>query len=240
MPEAPPRVAGALVLFAKEPTPGKVKTRMTPPFSPEQAAELYECLLQDTLAASLRMAEVHRLHFVIAIDPPEALASFQSRCPEGTHIVVQRGKTLGERLANVAEELTQEGFSPLLIRGSDSPGLSEKDVAEGLRALIEKDLVFCPDRDGGYNLIGLNRSCATLCRLQLSTGRVLFETLSVAASEGLSVELLPQGFDLDCVEDLRASEAFFSADDSRQSCPLTRAYLEREEIQALVAEAPSA
>lgn len=241
MSETPPRGprGGVLVLFAKEPTPGKVKTRMTPPFSAQQAAELYECLLQDTLDASRSMAKAHDLHFVMAIDPPEALPFFRARCPEGTHILLQRGVTLGERLAKATRELAQEGFSPILIRGSDSPGLSESDIEQALTALAHSELVVCPDRDGGYNLIGMRSACDALFDLSMSTGSVLNETLEAAKREGLSAELLPPGFDLDCVEDLRAAEAFFSTESCRQCCPYTSAFLARAEIQTLLAEASS-
>lgn len=225
---------GVLVLFAKEPTPGKVKTRMMPPFSAQQAAELYACLLQDTLEASRRLAIAHDLHFVVAIDPPDALSSFQARCPTGTRLLFQRGGNLGERLATASQELGQEGYSPILIRGSDSPGLSESDIGEALSGLTHSDLVVCPDRDGGYNLIGLHSPCDALFHLAMSTETVLNETLLAAKREGLSVELLAPGFDLDCVEDLRAAEAFFATKRFRQSCPCTSTFLARPEIQLLL------
>ncbi len=240
MPEAAARDSrGVLVLFAKEPIPGKVKTRMTPPFSARQAAELYQALLQDTLAASQAMAQAHDLHFVVAIDPPEALPFFRRHCSEGMQIVAQRGKNLGERLARVTRELAEEGFSPILIRGSDSPGLSEGDIEKALTALERSEVVVCPDRDGGYNLIGMRSLCEALFHLRMSTESVLNETLAAAEREGLSAELLPPGFDLDCVEDLRAAEAFFATDSFRQACPYTSAFLARPEIQSLLAEATS-
>jgi rSAM/selenodomain-associated transferase 1 len=234
MPEAEASPGGVLVLFAKEPTPGKVKTRMTPPFSPQQAAELYDGLLMDTLAASQSMAQEHALHFVLAIDPPESLEAFRARCSKNTDIRVQKGDQLGKRLARMARDLAHEGFSPILIRGSDSPDLKSTDLREGLTALGESDLVFCPDRDGGYNLIGMNSSCDPLFDLPMSTESVLEETLHAARREGLSAHTLSAGFDWDCVQDLRDARAFIASESFRQRCPNTHAYLTRPEVQALL------
>lgn len=231
---------GVLVLFAKEPTPGKVKTRMTPPFSPQQAAELYDGLLMDTLAASQSMAQDHGLHFVLAIDPPESLEAFRARCSNNTDkntdtdIRVQKGDRLGKRLARIARDLAHEGFSPILIRGSDSPDLKSTDLREGLTALGESDLVFCPDRDGGYSLIGMGNACDSLFDLPMSTESVLEETLRVARREGLSTQLLSAGFDWDCVQDLRDAKVYIASESFRQRCPNTHAYLTRPEIQALL------
>jgi glycosyltransferase A (GT-A) superfamily protein (DUF2064 family) len=75
-----------------------------------------------------------------------------------------------------------------------------------------------------------------LFQLAMSTESVLNETLSAARREGLSVELLPAGFDLDCVEDLRAAGAFFATERFRRSCPCTSAFLARPEIQLLLTE----
>jgi len=223
-----------LVLFAKEPRPGKVKTRMSPPLSLEDAAELYRCLLADTIACSSAMARALALDFVVAIDPPEARDAFLRRVPEGTRILLQRGVDLSARLANAAADLAAEGAGPILMRGSDSPALALESVEAALTALRNVELVLCPDRDGGYNLIGLREPEAALFDLPMSSETLLERTLEVAHDLGLSTELLPTGFDLDSFEDLRHFSERSDREALRPLCPRTCAFVEDPRMLGLL------
>ncbi len=194
---------GVLVVFAKRPVPGRVKTRMCPPLSPEQAAEFYAAMLQDVLEASSVAALSHDLEPVLAIDPPSAASDISRLCPPGFRVVAQRGADLSERMAWAVAQSAATGATRILLRGSDSPTLDEEAIGSALRALSDHDLVICPDRDGGYNLIGLRGSTPGLFDQAMSTPSALDDTLSNAERAGLRSHVLPPGFDLDTVQDLR-------------------------------------
>jgi len=76
-----PTASGSFVILAKEPAAGRVKTRLTPPLSPEQAAELYACMLDDVLDATAGAAERVGWGVVLAVDPPEAGPALARRAP---------------------------------------------------------------------------------------------------------------------------------------------------------------
>ena len=218
--------AGKVVVFGKDPEPGRVKTRMCPPLSAEQAAELYAAMLEDVLAATGEFALRLGLEPILALDPPEACAAWRGRVPPGYRVIAQRGASLGERMSRVVDD---EGGGPLpiLLRGSDSPALPEARLASALRALERCDVTLAPDADGGYSLIGLRGRWPGLFSHPMSTDAVLAETVRRAEALGARTELLEAGFDLDRIEDLQALEASLSGS-GRLICPRTLEYLDRE------------
>jgi rSAM/selenodomain-associated transferase 1 len=194
---------GVLVVFAKAPRPGLVKTRMTPPLSPEQAAELYACMLDDVLRASARFCAELDLDAWVAVHPAEACAEIAARAPAGFRAVAQRGAGLGPRMEWAVREAAAAGASPILLRGSDSPALGRELLEAALAALARADLVLSPDRDGGYQLVGLRAPAPGLFAHPMSTSRVLEDTLARARARRLRAQLLEAGFDLDRPADLR-------------------------------------
>ena len=175
-----PARQGVLVVFAKRPTPGRVKTRMCPPLSPEQAAELYAAMLQDVLVASQAAARMLGLDPVLAVDPPGSAPDLARMCPAGFRVVAQRGADLSERMAWAAAEAAASGATRILLRGSDSPALSAEGIGAALAALDEHDLVICPDRDGGYTLVGLRGVTPGLFDHAMSTASVLVHCIASA------------------------------------------------------------
>jgi rSAM/selenodomain-associated transferase 1 len=143
--------AVTLAVIAKEPTAGRVKTRLCPPCTPQQAAELAEAALRDTLAAMAEAADLtgHAVRRAIVLDgTPGAWV-------DGEQVIAQRGAGLDERLAAAFEDL---GDGPALIVGMDTPQLTGALVAEALDALEGHDAVLGPATDGGYWGIGLRRA----------------------------------------------------------------------------------
>jgi rSAM/selenodomain-associated transferase 1 len=216
-----------LVVFAKRPEPGQVKTRLCPPFTPEQAAAFYACMLEDVLETSVRAAAALGLEAVLAVHPPEAVLTLPA--PAGLRREPQRGADLGARMEHALAREFARGSRPVLLRGSDSPTLGVETLAAALDALARKDLVICPDRDGGYNLVGLARPAAGLFSHPMSTGSVLADTLARARLCGLSQALLPAGFDVDCAADL-AQLAAARAQGLAADCPRTLAWLDRHAL----------
>jgi hypothetical protein len=225
----PPRAErrGVLVVFAKEPAPGQVKTRLCPPFTLEQAAAFYAAMLADVLEATLDACRALGLEGVLAVHPPEAAARLPA--PAGLRREPQQGADLAARMEHAVAREFAAGPGPVLLRGSDSPALGRETLAAALAALARSDLVLCPDRDGGYNLVGLARPAPGLFSHPMSTASVLDDTLARARLSGLAHTVLPAGFDLDTAADL----AFLVEARHRgaaRECPRTLAFLDRHAL----------
>ncbi len=189
---------GLLALFAKAPMPGQVKTRLCPPLSFEQAASLYEAMLLDVLDRPLAARGVDR---ALWFAPASAKAWFE-QAAGGYRLCAQQGPDLAERMCRAFQQHAEEGYERIVLRGTDSPTLPDATVAAAFSRLESAPVVLCPDRDGGYNLIGLREPSDPLFDLELSTATVLDRTLARARELGLGVELLPPHHDVDRFEDL--------------------------------------
>lgn len=221
--KAPAR-AGTVVVFAKVPRPGKVKTRLCPPLSPPQAAALYAAMLDDVLAATAEYAAALGLETVLALHPGSACAQWAVRVP-GYRLIAQRGASLGARMAAAADD--EAGTGPLLLRGSDSPAMPRARFEEVLEALARHDVAIAPDRDGGYSLIGLGDAWPGLFTDPMSTDRVLADTLARADRLGARTALVGGCFDVDRGEDLAALHGLRGAPEA-DLCPRTLEFLDKE------------
>ena len=191
-----------LIIFAKEPRPGQVKTRLSPPLSPEAAAQLYHCFIQDILD---EMARVPELRLAVAFSPPTARGFFRRLAPPGTNLFPQEGADLGERMARAFARGFAAGFGPILLRGSDVPDLPAAAVAEAQAVLTagQAQVVLGPATDGGYHLVGLTEPQPALFQGPVwSSSTVLTDTLRLARQLGLRVHLLPPWPDIDTGENL--------------------------------------
>ena len=212
----------ALIVVAKRPSPGQTKTRLTPPLSPEMAAQLYECFLLDTLALVGRVAGVRP---VIAYWPAEAKSYFAGLAP-GFDLLLQQGDDLGERLDNALNYYLEQGYERVVIMNSDGPNLPVACLEEAFHRLNGRaDVVLGPCDDGGYYLIGLKRPAPRLLReVQMSTPRVVAETLALAVAENLRVARLPCWYDVDDLAGLERLAADL-AGAPPWVCACTRAFL---------------
>jgi uncharacterized protein len=193
-----------LIIFAKEPRPGQVKTRLTPPLSPLQAAQLYHNFLLDILE---EMRQVAVVRLALAFSPPAAQDFFRDLAPPGTDLFPQEGADLGERMSRACAHGFNAGYSPVLLRGSDTPDLPAAVVAEAREVLAagEAQVALGPATDGGYYLVGLSEPQPQLFKGPVwSTGTVLEDTLDMARQQGLAVHLLPTWSDIDTPADLIA------------------------------------
>jgi len=196
----------ALAVMAKAPVAGEVKTRLAPPLSPEEAAELYRCLLLDLLdhVATFEGADLY-----IAHDPPAGVSWFQEIAPPGFSCLPQRGGDLGERMRSVFEDLFARGYERVVMIGSDLPVFPPTILSDAFRALAESArVVLGPSRDGGYYLLGLGRFVPDIFSdIAWGSDRVLDATRQKLARIGIEPVLLPVWFDVDRVEDLPALAA---------------------------------
>jgi len=191
----PEEAHGALVVMAKRPASGQTKTRLSPLLSPEQASELYECFLLDTLDV---MRQVNGVHRVLAYLPEGDEAYFRNLAPD-FELILQHGRDLGERLDDLLTHYLSLGFARAVAMDSDSPTLPARLVRSAFEQLSGQiDVVLGPCTDGGYYMIGLRKPAPRLLReVQMSTPHVTRDTLALAEAEGLQTRLLSTWYDVD-------------------------------------------
>jgi rSAM/selenodomain-associated transferase 1 len=227
---------GVVVVFAKAPRPGLVKTRMSPTLSPEQAALLYGAMLDDVLEETGRAMRSLGLLGVVAVHPADGCVEVARRAPPGYRVLPQRGPGLSARMKWAVGEALAGGASRVLLRGSDNPALGEERLSEALEGLHHSDVVLCPDLDGGYGVVGVRGPVPGLFDHPMSTRSVLRDTIRNAESLGLSTHSTAPGFDLDTPAD------FAHLADARQHaranlCPRTLAFLDDHELWGITAGA---
>jgi rSAM/selenodomain-associated transferase 1 len=191
-----------LVVVAKAPVAGRVKTRLIPDFTSEEAADLYRCFLEDRIIA---MNSLNGIDLAIAYTPSEARDMFTPFSRNKFSLFAQKGKDLGERLNSIFEEKLADGYDAVSIIDSDSPDLPASTVQESFKRLLsnQTDVVLGPCHDGGYYLVGMRKPHPQLfCDIPWSTETVLANTLETAQKMGLKTNLLTCWNDLDTFEDL--------------------------------------
>jgi rSAM/selenodomain-associated transferase 1 len=197
----------ALAIMAKAPRPGQVKTRLSPPLTPEQAAELNVCFLRDTTE---NIASVAGAAGLISYTPVGDEELFDGLLPAGFCLVAQRGDGFGERLLAAAEDILACGFASVCLIDSDSPTVPRATFEQAVAELARPGdrVVIGPTEDGGYYLIGMKRAYAAMFeRIAWSTTKVFAETCERAREAGLELVELPLWYDVDDGETLRILEA---------------------------------
>jgi rSAM/selenodomain-associated transferase 1 len=213
----------ALIIFARKPVPGKVKTRLIPHLSAGEAAQLYHCMLTDILNKSVSICETDKILFYE--DGRETEDYFRANFPSFT-VYPQQGEVLGMRMQTAFDHTFAMGYRSVAIIGTDSPDLPAAHIEESFR-LLEKggaDVVFGPAEDGGYYLLAMKRTHGELFRgIDWSSGQVLRQSLAKAELSGLSCKTLPVWYDVDTPADLERP----GLADTGNCAPLTRRFLEQ-------------
>lgn len=197
--QVPPGLC-ALAVMTKAPRPGLVKTRLTPPLTPEEAAALNVCFLRDTSASISAAVGNGGGAGIASYTPVGAEGAWGEILPGHFVMVAQRGDDFGERLSHAVEDLLRIGFYSVCLIDSDSPMVPQRTYKRAMELLAKSGdrVVLGPSDDGGYYLIGLKRLHPRLFEeIDWSTERVLAQTKARAAEIGLPVESLPTEFDVD-------------------------------------------
>lgn len=203
-------------MFGKAPEPGRVKTRLVPVLHAQEAADLYRAMLQDTVEIAEAVGEL-----VVAFAPSEARLPLERLLGRHRQFLPQGPGDLGRRMAYAFERLC-DGRRPVLVVGSDCPGVSPGRLAEAARALGEADVVLGPALDGGYYLVGMKRARPDLFEdVPWSTPDVLAATRERVERLGLAGALLPPERDLDTPEDLFELYAGARAEGLAETYPRT-------------------
>jgi len=193
----------AVGLFAKPVIPGQVKTRLTPPLTPEQAATLYGAFLGDLAGMLHGLAD--RYDWMVFSTAPQAQ---RNTSPEGAppppRVERQQGEDLGGRMDHaLAALLAAPGRRGAVLIGSDAPTVGPDQLELAFARLEDHDLVFGPSWDGGYYLVGANAPHGEVFEdIVWSTPEVLSETIKRVRDHELRAAFLPPWYDVDEARDM--------------------------------------
>jgi hypothetical protein len=192
-----PPNAPRVVVFAKAPLPGRAKTRLIPALGAQGAARLARRMLDHALAQALDSG-AGAVELCMSPGPEDAAWQGIER-PDGLPCSDQGEGDLGARMARAVRRVTAGADArPVLLMGTDCPGLTAGVIAEAARQLVFHDAVLVPVADGGYGLLGLRADCPDVFRdMAWSTSVVAAETLRRLAALGLSVWSGPTLHDID-------------------------------------------
>lgn len=186
----------ALIIFVRNPEPGRVKTRLAATLGDEKALHIYKDLLNHTRSVS-RLSSAHKFvfyHNEIDWDDEWNVPDFNKR--------LQSNSNLGGKMMSAFEEIFLADYDKVIIIGSDCFELTTAYIETAFSYLDDKDVVIGPASDGGYYLLGMKRmhSCF-FSNKKWSTDSVYTATLQDATLHGLSVASLPVLTDVDTEAD---------------------------------------
>ncbi|MGH9838249.1 MAG: TIGR04282 family arsenosugar biosynthesis glycosyltransferase [Blastocatellia bacterium] len=216
----------ALVVMAKAPREGAVKTRLIGALTAEEAKGLYVAFLSDTFALMEEvMDERDDLSLVLCYTPEGEEEAFEEVEREGSMMIVQRGEDLGARLRNCFADLFAMGFESVVMIGADSPTLPGELIYDAFDSLEdENDVIAGPSTDGGYYLIGMRRLHPRLFEaVPWSTTEVMAVTEARAKEAGVNLIVMPEWYDVDAPEGLENLKEDLSQ--TREPAPFTRRFL---------------
>lgn len=184
----------ALIVFAKEPINGTVKTRLKGCFAQKDRILLYKAFVKDTLALAQGVKNTRKILAFASEGVPQYLKSVAV----DFEMVEQEGQTLGARMLKAFQFAAQSGAEKTVIIGTDSPTLPARIIEKAFRMLKRNDLVVGPSVDGGYYLIGMKAPRMEIFKgVQWSSASVLKKTLDNAELAGMTTALLDEWYDVD-------------------------------------------
>jgi uncharacterized protein len=241
----------AMAIMAKAPSAGRVKSRLSPLLSPEEAMDLGGCFLSDMTANLARVARDARVDPFIAFAPAGSEAAFDAIVAPGTRLVLADGSRaappgvvgLGLCLLQAAALLFDRGYGAVALLNADSPTLPTSLLLQAARLLlVPRDrVVIGPSFDGGYYLIGIRRVHAELFRaIDWSTEQVTEQTRQRALALGLEMLDLEAWYDVDDAYSLQRLLHELALDQAAHPAwaypaPATRAFLEKNALAVRLA-----
>jgi hypothetical protein len=215
-----------LVIMAKAPRPGAVKTRLASSLSPEAVTSFYCCLLHDTLALARSLSDVD----VAIVCPDSDVKQLAELAGREVNVLAQTGEGLAAGLTSVFAHFAGH-HRRIIAFNSDSPHLPPSVLEEAFETLTAHDVVVGPTHDGGYYLIGAKASYPTLfARDGMGTSSALEQLLCRARALELSVGFAAPFYDIDVADDLTRL-----AEDLRLApakAPRTARWLKEREVLA--------
>lgn len=187
----------ALVIMARAPQMGKVKTRLAATIGPEATLRLYEAFLTDL--ANRFAAQSYMLHWAYTPGESDFHSVLAQLNPDLARSATfpQIGPDLGSRLHHAFCTTHKQAFQKTILIGSDTPQVSREIIIQAEQALDQVDVVLGPAEDGGYYLIAMRTPYDVFSEIPMSTAHVLHMTIKRASDMGLTVRLLEPLFDVD-------------------------------------------
>jgi rSAM/selenodomain-associated transferase 1 len=201
-----PTADSALVILTKAPEPGQSKTRLVPPLTFAEAAELAHVLLTDQLE---NLASFSAAQLFLAYTPLSAADFFAALIPPGASCFCQRGDSLGERMRHAFENLFARDFQRVILIGGDLPALPVTILDDAIASLETKDceVVLGPSFDGGYYLVGMNELVPDMFDdIEWSRHDVLARTIEKLQAQNKKYKMTHPWYDIDTIDDLRRLE----------------------------------
>jgi rSAM/selenodomain-associated transferase 1 len=226
----------AVAIMAKASVAGTVKTRLVPPLTHQEAAELNTCCLADVAANIMAAATQAPIHGFAAYHPSGSEGFFDNLLPNGFKLLPPKEPTLGRSLFHAARDLFAAGYGSVCLVNADSPTLPTELLVEAARRLHDPGdrVVLGPAADGGYYLIGMKHFHQRLFEaIDWSTERVYRQTITRACEIGVPVAALAEWYDVDDEVTLRLlARELLSGGDATESykggyaAPRTAAFLD--------------
>ncbi len=214
-----------LVIMAKAPRAGAVKTRLVPSLSAEAVADFYSCLLEDTLTLARSLGDVE----VAIMCPSSDVNELAQIVGNGASVVAQEGEGLAAGLTSVFAYFTQGNRRPTIAFNADSPHLPPSVLEDAFDLLAGHDMVVGPTHDGGYYLIGAKTSHPALFADDgLGTSSALERLLSRVRALNLTVGFASSFYDVDVADDLTRLAAELRLAPARAPC--TAQWLEEWQV----------
>lgn len=188
-----------LIIFAREPQKGRVKTRLKDCLSTRQCLNLYKAFLKDTIDIAKNIKCEDRILAYESIGKPQYL----KKIARPFRLYKQKGRNLGDKMHNAFKFAVNNKATKVVIIGSDSPTLPPGYIEEAFRRLDRNDVVVGPSYDYGYYLIGLKKACFGIFKsIQWSSDRVFAQTAKNARRLNKKIAILDKWYDIDKAETL--------------------------------------
>jgi hypothetical protein len=231
-----------LIIFAKEPEKGKVKTRLLPylsrtfprdevfrksrkvrDLSESYCVNLYKAFLKDTIELAKNIqCEIK----ILAYDSDNNNSKYLKKIAHPFKFYQQKGKNLGQRMHNAFKFAIDSGASRMVIIGSDSPNLPASFIEDAFRKLQRSDIVLGPSLDCGYYLIGLRKPYLALFKgVRWSTDRVLSDTVKNAQALKRKIVKLDKWYDVDDLKSLVCLKRDLQKEKNKNIAKWTRRFL---------------
>jgi hypothetical protein len=212
-----------LIIFAKEPQEGKVKTRLMKYLSCRGCQDLYKAFLKDTINLAKRLQCKDK---ILAFEAENKDPIYLNKIASGFKFYRQQGKDLGQKMHNAFEFAKSRKASRIVLIGSDSPTLPVDYIKEAFQKLEKNDLILGPSYDGGYYLIGLKNPCLALFKgIKWGSARVFQDTIKNSKNLKKKVFSLRKWYDVDDFNSLVYLERFLKRQKDKNLAKWTRKFL---------------
>ena len=214
----------SIIIMAKVPSAGKVKTRLEPHFSPEQCAALAHAFLQDAVSKAKKVCE----NVILAYSPPEEINALKKILPSQGIFVEQTGSDLGEKMLNAFRFAFEQNSDLAVMIGTDSPTFPADFIEQAFGFLeLETDVILGGTEDGGFYLVGLRAPHEEIFEnIEWSSPKTFEQVYQNVMNLNLHLREVPSWYDVDEPKDLEKLRAeFLHNENARRRAPKTFEYL---------------